>query len=299
MKKTWIVGTRGSKLALKQADIVVKSLEENYPEYQFVTKTIRTTGDAVRDKPLHMIGGKGLFVKEIEEELLSGTIDFAVHSMKDVPTELDRNLAIGAVLKREDPRDVFISLKHGKFLDVGNKGRVGTNSLRRKSQILQVNKGIDVVSIRGNVDTRIRKMGSEDLDGIVLAYAGVKRMGFERYVREILSLDIMVPPSGQGAIGVETRVEPQLLDMLKPLNHEISFQEVSIERNLQTTIGGGCSVPLGINATIEGGSLTLYIAFGREDGSLLMRDKQVGQVDRAEAMIAEAKKRLDDWCALS
>lgn len=295
MKRTWIVGTRGSKLALKQTEMVVHSLQQAYPDHQFLTKTIKTTGDAVWDRPLHRIGGKGLFVKEIEEELLSGRIDFAVHSMKDVPTEVDKNLVIGAMLKREDPRDVFISLKYGQFLDIGNKGRVGTNSLRRKSQILQVHRGIEVVPLRGNVDTRIRKMESEDLDGIILAYAGVKRMGFEGFIREILSLDIMVPPSGQGAIGVETRADDALLSMLRPLNHQTTFHEVSIERSLQTRIGGGCSVPLGINASLTEDRLTLSVAFGTEDGDLLFRDKQVDVIERADAMIAEAQQRLREW----
>lgn len=295
MKKTWIIGTRGSRLALKQAEIVLAGMKQAHPDHQFSIKTIKTSGDAVWDKPLHAVGGKGLFVKEIEEELLSGAIDFAVHSMKDVPTELDSNLVIGAVLKREDSRDVFISCRHKRFLDVGGKGRIGTSSLRRKSQILHVNRDIDVIPLRGNVDTRIKKMEAEGLDGIILAYAGVKRMGLEDHVKEILSLEMMVPPSGQGAIGIETRAEDDLLDVLKPLNHQTSFYEVSIERNLQTRIGGGCSVPLGINASCRDHIVALYVAFGAEDGSRLLRDKQVDEIEKVEAMIAKAHERLKDW----
>ena len=288
MKTVWIVGTRGSKLALKQTEIVIAHLREAHPGHQFVQKIIRTTGDTIWDKPLHLIGGKGLFVKEIEDELITGTIDLAVHSMKDVPTDLGKELAIGAVLKREDPRDVFISLRHKEFADMKNGGKIGTNSLRRKSQILSFSRDIEVVPLRGNVDTRIRKMESESLDGIILAYAGVARMGYEGHIREILPISMMVPPSGQGAIGVETRAEPELLAMIREINHEHSLQEVSIERRLQVEIGGGCNVPLGINASIAGGKLTLSVSYGTEEGDLLIRDTQTDDVDKAGQMITKA-----------
>jgi len=292
MNKTWIVGTRGSKLALKQTEIVVNQLQKTYPGNTFQVKIIKTMGDTVWDKPLHLIGGKGLFVKEIEEELLAGTIDFAVHSMKDMPTELEQKLAIGAILKREDPRDVFLSLKYKNFEDVCDGGRIGTNSLRRQSQIL-FHKNLNVIPIRGNVDTRIRKMESEDLDGILLAYAGVARMGFVSQIREVLPFDIMVPPSGQGAIGVETRNENEMLSMLEPLNDEKSFKEVTIERNLQIKIGGGCNIPLGINAAIDEQTLILNIFFGTENGVVLIKDRQVGEVEDAERLINSAVVKLN------
>jgi len=292
MKKTWMIGTRGSKLALKQTEIVVTGLQRAYPDYVFHIKTIKTTGDSVWDKPLHLIGGKGLFVKEIEEELLVGTIDFAVHSMKDMPTELDENLTIGAILKREDPRDVFLSLKHKTFYDIPDGGRIGTNSLRRQSQILFHNNNINVIPIRGNVDTRIRKMESENLDGIILAYAGVARMGFGSQITEILPFEMMVPPSGQGAIGVETRNQKDLLDMLESINDENSFKEVSIERNLQMKIGGGCNVPLGINAAINKESLILNVVFGRENGEILIKDRQEGDIKDAGQIIDNAAVKL-------
>jgi hydroxymethylbilane synthase len=293
MKKTWTIGTRGSRLALKQTEIVANRLRQEYPDYLFHIKTIKTTGDTVWDKPLHLIGGKGLFVKEIEEELLTGTVDFAVHSMKDMPTELDQRLTIGAILKREDPRDVFLSLTHEGFNDIPDGGRIGTNSLRRQSQILSLKKNVHVIPIRGNVDTRIRKMESESLDGIVLAYAGVARMGFGSQIKEILPLEMMVPPSGQGAIGVETRNQQDLVSMLQPLNDRVSFQEVSIERNLQMKIGGGCNVPLGINASINEENLLLHVVFGTENGEILMKDRQKGELREAEEMINNAVKKLN------
>lgn len=292
MKKTWTIGTRGSKLALKQAEIVVNLLRQYNQGHVFHIKTIKTTGDTVWDKPLHLIGGKGLFVKEIEEELLTGSIDFAVHSMKDMPTEIDQRLTIGAILKREDPRDVFLSLKHSRLRDIPDGGRIGTNSLRRQSQILFYRKDINVIPIRGNVDTRIRKMESEDLDGIILAYAGVTRMGFSAQIKEVLPLDIMVPPSGQGAIGVETRYDKFLLSMLQPINDEIGFHEVTIERQLQMKIGGGCNVPLGINAAINERSLILSVFFGKENGEILMKDRQKGDVEESERMVNNAVKKL-------
>jgi len=292
MKKTWTIGTRGSALALRQAETVVLLLQTFYPDHEFRTRTIKTTGDSVWDRPVHLIGGKGLFVREIEAELLAGTIDFAVHSMKDMPTEIDEGLVIGAILKREDPRDAFISSKYDRLADMSEGDMLGTNSLRRKSQVLNFNNRITVIPLRGNVDTRIRKMVSNNLSGIILAWAGVKRMGFEAHVKEILPLDLMVPPSGQGAIGIETRNESTLLEMLQAINHRQSFQEVEIERSLQARIGGGCNVPLGINASISNSSLTLRAVFGREDGEILVRHTQVGTLDAAEEMIMDAFRQI-------
>ncbi len=292
MKKKWILGTRGSKLALTQTGIVIDMLRSRYPECEFASKVIKTTGDTVWDRPLHLIGGKGLFVKEIEEALLARAIDMAVHSVKDMPVELPRKLVLGAVLERENPRDAFISEKHEKFTDVQPGGSIGTGSLRRRAQILHLNKEVLVVPIRGNVDTRLRKLREQSLDAIILACAGVKRMGFAQHIKEILSLDVMVPPSGQGAIGIETRDEPEFLEFLKPLNHEQTMFEVSVERKLQALVGGGCSVPLGINASLANGRLTIRSAFGTEEGKLLVKQKVDGSRDEAEALIKKSLKPI-------
>lgn len=292
MNRKWVVGTRGSKLALLQTGIVIEHLTRIYPDDQFEIKTIKTTGDTVWDKPLHLIGGKGLFVKEIEEELLTEKIDLAVHSMKDVPTELERGLAIGAVLKREDPRDVFISQRYQRIAEIRDGAKIGTNSVRRKSQILNYKRDAEVVPLRGNVDTRIRKMEEQGLDGIILAYAGVKRMGFDRYIREILPLDIMVPPSGQGAIGVEIRDDQSIHDFLKPINDDRSFAEVFLERRLQTAIGGGCHVPLGIHAEILDRKLTLQVVLGNEDGVMVFKEKRVSDLNQADQLVSEISETL-------
>jgi hydroxymethylbilane synthase len=292
-KKRWIIGTRGSKLALKQTEMVMNQLVSIYPGCRFAVKTIKTTGDTVWDKPLQTIGEKGLFVKEIEDELRSGDIDLAVHSMKDLPTELPPGLAIGAVLKREDPRDAFLSLNRSAFSEITAGSRIGTNSLRRKSQILHHNRGIIVIPIRGNIDTRIKKIGTMNLDGIVLALAGLKRMGLEHLAKEILPLDLMVPPSGQGAIGVETRDDREARDFLEPIDDTASRDEVTIERDMQTMIGGGCTVPLGINAAIRGGHLTLRASYGDENGVSLIKVEESGRVEEAREIMLRALRHMN------
>ena len=294
MKKKWVLGTRGSKLALRQTEIVIGRLSERYPDYQFSAKIIKTTGDTVWDKPLHLIGGKGLFVKEIEEALLARTIDMAVHSVKDLPVELPERLILGAVLERENPRDAFISVRHERFADIKPRAKIGTGSLRRKAQLLYLNNAIEVLPLRGNVDTRLRKLREQNLDAIILACAGVRRMGFAEHIREILPFDMMVPPSGQGAIGIETRDEPELLDLLRPLNHEQTMFEVSVERKLQALIGGGCSVPLGINASLSSGRLTIHSAFGTEEGELLVKQRFEGRIEEADALIAKSLKPIKE-----
>lgn len=292
MKKRWILGTRGSKLALRQTEIVIGRLTQLYPDYQFEREIIKTTGDTIWDKPLHLIGGKGLFVKEIEDALLSGAIDMAVHSVKDMPVELPEGLLLGAVLERENPRDAFISDKHERFAEIRPGARIGTGSLRRKAQLLNLNKEIEIVPLRGNVDTRLRKLREQGLDAIILACAGVRRMGFAEHIKEILSMDMMVPPSGQGAIGIETRDEAESLDLLMPLNHEQTMFEVAVERKLQALIGGGCSVPLGINVSLADGKLIIHSAFGTEEGELLVKQRFEGSTDEADALVAKSLKPI-------
>lgn len=292
MKKTWTVGTRGSKLALKQTEIVVKRLASLYPGMEFPVRTIRTKGDTVWDRPLHLVGGKGLFVKEIEDELLNGSIDMAVHSVKDLPSALEDGLILGAVLEREDPRDTFISQTYNTLGTVPVRSRIGTSSLRRKAQILRLNNGIEVVPLRGNVDTRIGKLKTQALDGIVLAYAGVKRMGFLDHIREIIPLDIMVPSAGQGAIGIEVRNEDEVIDMLGPINDPVSAEEISIERELLGRIGGGCQIPLGIHAHITDQSLALYVSMGEESGRTYVHEKHTYPREQSTLAIKDALDKL-------
>ena len=292
MKKKWIIGTRGSGLALKQTGIVVERLKALYPHIEIEVKTIKTKGDTIWDRPLHLVGGKGLFVKEIEDAMVKGQIDLAVHSVKDMPTEMADGLTIGAILEREDPRDVFISHTYNGINELKPKATIGTSSLRRRSQLINIKRDINIVDIRGNVDTRIRKIAERQLDGIILAYAGVKRMGLQDKIKEILPVDVMVPPAGQGAIGIETKDNKDILELLRPLNHEKSLKEITIEREIQKGIGGGCQVPLGINASISGDRLTINIFLGKESGDIIIKEKYTGDVNKAEEIIEDIIKGL-------
>jgi len=287
MKKKWIIGTRGSGLALKQTGIVVERLKALYPHIEIEVKTIKTKGDTIWDRPLHLVGGKGLFVKEIEDAMVKGQIDLAVHSVKDMPTEMADGLTIGAILEREDPRDVFISHTYNGINELKPKATIGTSSLRRRSQLINIKRDINIVDIRGNVDTRIRKIAERQLDGIILAYAGVKRMGLQDKIKEILPVDVMVPPAGLGAIGIETKDNKDILELLRPLNHEKSLKEITIEREIQKGIGGGCQVPLGINASISGDRLTINIFLGKENGDIIIKEIYTGDVNKAEEIIED------------
>lgn len=286
MKKHWIVGTRGSKLALTQTNIVTGALQTLYPSFEFETRVIKTTGDSVWDTPLYLIGEKGLFIKEIEEALVRGDIDVAVHSMKDLPTDLAPGLSLSAMLPREDPRDTFISLKYGRLADVPPRARIGTSSMRRRAQILASRPDLEIVPLRGNVDTRLRKLESEELDGIILACAGVRRMGLEGRVRELLPFDVMIPPSGQGAIGIETKAAGDAAALVSPLDHQATRFEVGLERAFQTGVGGGCSVPLGVNAELSGERVRLRAVFGSEDGTIIFKESAEGARDEGEALVA-------------
>ena len=292
MKKHWIVGTRGSRLALVQTEMVVGKLQALYPSFEFEKRIIKTTGDSVWDTPLYLIGEKGLFIKEIEEALVRGEVDLAVHSMKDLPTDLLGGLSIGAMLRREDPRDTFVSLKYARLADTPRGARIGTSSVRRKAQLLAARPDLEIVPLRGNVDTRIKKLETEALDGIILAYAGVKRMGLEERVRERIPFDIMIPPSGQGAIGIETKAGDDAADLVSPLNDDATRFEVGLERASQTGVGGGCSVPLGINAELSGDRVLLRAVFGADDGTIIFKEQAEGPKEEADRLVARLLEGL-------
>ncbi|MFZ5867416.1 MAG: hydroxymethylbilane synthase [Thermodesulfobacteriota bacterium] len=271
------IGTRGSALALWQARHVASLIQELHPQTSIELVTIKTTGDKILDAPLATIGGKGLFTKEIEEALLEGRVDLAVHSMKDVPTELPDGLKLSAILKREDPRDVFIS-RDGRGLEGLKPGeRIGTSSLRRRAFILNRFSGLEIVSIRGNVDTRLRKIESENLAGIVLASAGVKRMGFVDRATSFLEPDVMVPAIGQGALGIETRVDDRDVEaVVSQLNHEHTSACVRIERAFLARMGGGCQVPLAAHAVFGPDGTSVVAAVVHPDGIPMMKESYNG-----------------------
>jgi hydroxymethylbilane synthase len=275
------IGTRGSALALWQARYVAGSIENIHPDIRVDLMKIKTRGDKILDTPLALIGGKGLFTKEIEEALLDGRVDLAVHSMKDLPTELPEGLRLAAVLEREDPRDVFVSRDGRSLEDIESGERIGTSSLRRKAFLLNRFPHLEIIPIRGNVDTRVRKSESEDLAGVILAAAGIKRMGLTERVTEYISTDLIIPAIGQGAMGIETREnDPEVDDIVSGLNHLPTAACLGIERAFLQRMGGGCQVPLAAHAEITGDKAHVTAAVVHPRGEPIIRTVTV--VDTAE-----------------
>ncbi|WP_130472866.1 hydroxymethylbilane synthase [Candidatus Magnetaquicoccus inordinatus] len=261
------IGTRGSALALWQAEWVRSLLLANHPELLVELVIIKTQGDKILDVPLAKVGGKGLFVKELEEALLAKEIDLAVHSMKDMPALLPQGLALTAILEREDPRDVLLSSRYTSLHALPQQATVGSSSLRRQSQLLHLRPDLQIVSLRGNVNTRINKLINEPFDAIVLAAAGVKRLQLTQYVVEYLDPQQIIPANGQGAIGIESREDDQrLLALLAPLNHQPTWLCVRAERAFLATLEGGCQVPIAGHATLNGQQLHLLGRIASLDG---------------------------------
>lgn len=262
------VGTRGSNLALIQTNWAIDRLKEKFPEVEFEVKIIKTKGDKILHLSLDKIGDKGLFVKEIESQLLEGEIDLAVHSMKDMPAEVVEGLKFAAVPKREDPRDVII-LREGlnSFDELPIGATIGTGSKRRKYQLLRKRPDLNIVPIRGNIETRISKIESENLDGIVLAASGVIRADLEEKITEFLTVDLMIPAPAQGALALEIRENDEELEkMIDAIRDEISQIQTDAERSYLAGIDGSCHIPMGAYCEVDGEKLTLTGIFGDEDG---------------------------------
>jgi hydroxymethylbilane synthase len=269
------VGSRGSQLALWQANHVAGLLRGD--GHEVTIEIIKTTGDKIIDVALAKVGTKGMFTKEIEEALVDQHIDLAVHSLKDVPTTLDGKFTLAAIMEREDPRDVFVSKKYKSIGELPRGARVGTSSLRRVAQLKAQRPDLEVLPLRGNVDTRIRKMEEGEYSAIILAAAGVKRLGRMEWLREFLDLRIMCPAAGQGALAIEVRAgDEATLKQLKFLNHEPSRRAVFCERAALNALGGGCQVPIGAYAREEDGTLVLQTVVARPDGSEILREEQSG-----------------------
>lgn len=262
------VGTRGSNLALIQTNWAIDRLKEKFPEVEFEVKIIKTKGDKILHLSLDKIGDKGLFVKEIENQLLEGEIDLAVHSMKDMPAEVVEGLKFAAVPKREDPRDAII-LREGlnSFDELPIGATIGTGSKRRKYQLLRKRPDLNIVPIRGNIETRISKIESENLDGIVLAASGVIRVDLEEKITEFLPVDLMIPAPAQGALALEIRENDEELEkMIDAIKDEISQIQTDAERSYLAGIDGSCHIPMGAYCEVDGEKLTLTGIFGDEDG---------------------------------
>jgi hydroxymethylbilane synthase len=254
MKRHLIIGSRASKLALWQAEHVQALLKKNGVVTQI--KKITTEGDRIQDRSLWEIGGKGLFLKEIEDELVAGTIDLAVHSLKDVPYDLPTGLVIGAILEREDPSDAFVSLKYKSIKDLPSEAKVGTSSLRRLVQLKRKYPHLNYESLRGNVDTRLKKLAAGDFDAIILASAGLIRLGLEKRIGERLDI---IPAAAQGAIGIECRAYDEgVLKNCALLNHEITACAVTLERDFLREVQGTCQTPVGCHVTLDPKDLSRY-----------------------------------------
>ena len=284
--KTLRIGTRASQLALWQANWVKSELEKRYPGLEVTLTKIKTQGDKILDVPLAMVGGKGLFVKEIEEAMLRGEIDIAVHSMKDVPTIFPEGLALRCITEREDCRDIVI-LRPGvsSWSELPQGARIGTSALRRKAQLLHLRPDFKMLDIRGNVETRIRKLTEDNLDAVILAAAGMHRLGFASQIGEYLPVEISLPAIGQGALGLESRIDDAEINALIDFfNHPPTDWAVRGERAFLKRLEGGCQVPIACYGTVSGDQLTLTGLVADCDGVQLLKKSVIGHVDSSEKL---------------
>jgi hydroxymethylbilane synthase len=287
------IGTRGSKLARWQADWIKNALKGRFPSLSFELVIISTQGDRILDVPLAKIGGKGLFVKEIEEALLDRRIDVAVHSMKDMPAEVPPGLCIGAIPERESPADVLISREGKRFSELLLGSRIGTSSLRRSAQLRHARPDIEIRPLRGNIDTRVRKLETGEMDAIVLAAAGISRLGMEARITEYLSDAVMLPAVGQGALCVETRADDsEILPLISTLDHLPTRRVVTGERAFLKRLQGGCQVPIAGLGKIEENIFSLSGLVAEVDGSILLKETISGSPDDSERLGIALADRL-------
>ena len=295
MIKTLKIATRQSPLALWQAEHIRERLETLHAGLKVELVTFVTQGDKILDTPLAKIGGKGLFVKELEAALLDGRADLAVHSMKDVPMQLPEGLELAVICEREDPFDAFVSNQYAHFDDLPQGAKLGTSSLRRKSQILKQRPDLDVIDLRGNVGTRLSKLDTGQYDAIILASAGLKRLNLHDRIRHTLTAEVSLPAVGQGALGLECRSQDQqVLDLIMPLMHQDSNACVRAERAFNGYLEGGCQVPIAGSATLNDQELQVEGRVGSVDGVTLLRAKVQGVPEQAEALGVELAKKLLD-----
>jgi hydroxymethylbilane synthase len=293
MKKMLKIGTRGSQLALWQANWVKTVIEAGDPSLSIELVIIKTTGDKILDVPLAKVGGKGLFVKEIEEALLNEKIDLAVHSMKDMPAQIPQGLCIGAIPPREAPQDVLISKNNRRFSQLPSGARIGTGSLRRKAQLLFARPDLVVAPLRGNIDTRLKKLETENLDAIILAAAGVRRLGFENKITEYLDENIMLPAVGQGALCIEIRQNDSLTGpVVAGLEDPKTRAVIRGERAFSDRLEGGCQVPIAAHGRIDKDIFTLSGLVAAVDGKTLIKETLQGPENASGMIGAELAERL-------
>lgn len=301
MKANLIIGTRQSLLALWQSNHIASLLRKQYPDCQVSLKKIVTKGDRILDVPLAQIGGKGLFTKEIETELLDGTVDLAVHSLKDMPTVLPEGLCLTAITTRANVGDAFVSNKYASFSELPQGAVLGTSSLRRKAQLLAVRPDLKIVDLRGNVDTRLRKLDEGQMDAIILAAAGLERLGHADRIREIIPTTVCLPAVGQGALAIECRSDnKEVREMLAFLNDLPTKQATDAERAFLGLIEGGCQVPIGVHAEVENNNVKIEAVIASLDGSKVLRNNITGPAVNAadlgrklgQQMLAEGGEQI-------
>ena len=284
MKRTVRVGTRGSRLALAQANMVIDQLRQAHPDTTFAEVIVKTTGDKVTDVPLFKVGGQGLFIKEIEEALVEDRIDLAIHSLKDVPHKLAPGLILGAISERKDARDVLISRNGESFFDLPAKARIGTSSLRRRAQLLQLRDDLTFTDLRGNLDTRLKKLEQGEADAIVLAAAGLLRLGVSDRITSHFSIDDMTPAAGQGLLGLECREKdlPWLQRILNTIESPEGRAASDAERTFLARLQGGCQIPLAVHARFIGNGLMEVLGFlGDPDSREVARARASGPISWA------------------
>ena len=280
------IATRKSILALWQSEHIKARIEAQHKDMKVVLEGMKTKGDVILDTPLAKIGGKGLFTKELEDSMLKGETDIAVHSLKDVPVVFPEGLKLAAICSREDTRDAMISEKFAKFSDLPHGAKVGTTSLRRKMQLLIMRPDLEIISLRGNVQTRLRKLKEGEFDAIILAMAGINRLNIKAEVAHIYTFgfDEMIPAMGQGALGVEARDEKQILEQIDFLNDENAVIETTIERDFVSVLEGGCQVPIGISARLQGDEISIDAIVGLPDGSEFIKDSLKSSKDKFQSI---------------
>lgn len=279
------IATRKSPLALWQAEFVKAELLKHHPELQVELIKMVTQGDKILDTPLAKVGGKGLFVKELEVGMLQGEADIAVHSMKDVPVEFPEGLHLAVICEREDPRDAFVSNTYDSIDDLPQGAKVGTSSMRRECQLRAHRPDLEILSLRGNVNTRLRKLDEGEYDAIILAAAGLIRLGFEERIKHAIDPLFSLPAIGQGAVGIECRTnDPRINQLIAPLNHAETATRVLAERAMNNRLEGGCQVPIGGYAVLDNGQLTLKGLVGKPDGTEIIRGDISGKAEHAETL---------------
>lgn len=294
MKKNIRIGTRGSQLALYQANHTKEKLLEKFPDANVDIIVIKTKGDKILDVALSKIGDKGLFTKEIETALVAGEVDIAVHSLKDLPTVLPEGLQLGAVLKRAEFRDALVSKDGRKLNELTPGDTIATSSLRRKAGLLHINKNFKIVDIRGNVNTRLQKMEEGYCDAMIMAAAGLQRLGLDQYITEILEPEVMIPATSQGVIAIESRTGDTEIDLyLKEINHIETWNAIRVERGFLRSIEGGCQVPVGCYTQTKGDTIFITGFVAAIDGSEYLLDQETGPVSDGEKIGEQLSEKLN------